>query len=259
MGQLEKYGLYVLCLVTFLIFGVAIWGEPASAADDRARGGAGAALENRAPVADLRELTAPMEHPAPRRNEGAEAAVPDPASGNAVDGNPLSGTPLSGNPGDGSPVDGGPADAPRHEPPAPQPAPQPVERPTYTIRPGDTLSEIAQHRVGSIRFVPLVLKLNPGVDANRLQPGTVLKLPTAAELEQAGAGRGGRAAAGEPGAGTPGSAVPRTHEIKGGDTLEALAKRYYGDARRVPDILAANPGIDPARLRLGSRIRLPAK
>ena len=31
MGQLEKYGLYVLCLVIFLILGVAIWGEPVSA------------------------------------------------------------------------------------------------------------------------------------------------------------------------------------------------------------------------------------
>ena len=29
MGQLEKYGLYVLCLVIFLILGVTIWGDPA--------------------------------------------------------------------------------------------------------------------------------------------------------------------------------------------------------------------------------------
>ena len=27
MGQLERYGLYVLCLVIFLILGVAIWGS----------------------------------------------------------------------------------------------------------------------------------------------------------------------------------------------------------------------------------------
>ena len=26
MGQLEKYGLYVLCLVIFLILGVTLWG-----------------------------------------------------------------------------------------------------------------------------------------------------------------------------------------------------------------------------------------
>ena len=30
MGQLEKYGLYVLCLVIFLILGVAIWGGDAA-------------------------------------------------------------------------------------------------------------------------------------------------------------------------------------------------------------------------------------
>ncbi len=33
MGQLERYGLYVLCLVIFLILGVAIWGgDPQAAA-----------------------------------------------------------------------------------------------------------------------------------------------------------------------------------------------------------------------------------
>ena len=32
MGQLERYGLYVLCLVIFLILGVAIWGgDPVAA------------------------------------------------------------------------------------------------------------------------------------------------------------------------------------------------------------------------------------
>ena len=31
MGQLEKYGLYVMCLVIFLILGVTLWGEPANA------------------------------------------------------------------------------------------------------------------------------------------------------------------------------------------------------------------------------------
>ena len=30
MGQLERYGLYVLCLVIFLILGVAVWGEPSA-------------------------------------------------------------------------------------------------------------------------------------------------------------------------------------------------------------------------------------
>ena len=31
MGQLERYGLYVLCLVIFLILGIAIWGDNAGA------------------------------------------------------------------------------------------------------------------------------------------------------------------------------------------------------------------------------------
>ncbi len=31
MGQLERYGLYVLCLVIFLILGIAIWGDNSGA------------------------------------------------------------------------------------------------------------------------------------------------------------------------------------------------------------------------------------
>ena len=37
MGQLEKYGLYVMCLVIFLILGVTLWGEPANANKTRAK------------------------------------------------------------------------------------------------------------------------------------------------------------------------------------------------------------------------------
>ena len=37
MGQLEKYGLYVMCLVIFLILGVTLWGEPATSRSKAAR------------------------------------------------------------------------------------------------------------------------------------------------------------------------------------------------------------------------------
>ena len=37
MGQLEKYGLYVMCLVIFLILGVTLWGEPANAKKAKVR------------------------------------------------------------------------------------------------------------------------------------------------------------------------------------------------------------------------------
>lgn len=50
----------------------------------------------------------------------------------------------------------------------------PATQRTYTIRPGDTLSGIAR-RNGTT--VAVLMRLNPGVTARRLMPGTKLKLP----------------------------------------------------------------------------------
>jgi hypothetical protein len=49
-----------------------------------------------------------------------------------------------------------------------------------------------------------------------------------------------------------------TYTIAAGDTLRRVAKSWCGDANRWPDIAAANPGLDPRRLRPGQIIELPA-
>ena len=48
-----------------------------------------------------------------------------------------------------------------------------------------------------------------------------------------------------------------TYVIRHGDTLMAIAKRIYGNVRMVRAIERANPGLDPRRLRVGQKIRLP--
>ena len=48
--------------------------------------------------------------------------------------------------------------------------------------------------------------------------------------------------------------------IKPGDTLWSIARREYGGAetgRWVYEICQLNPGIDPGRLQVGQRVRLP--
>jgi len=47
------------------------------------------------------------------------------------------------------------------------------------------------------------------------------------------------------------------HVVAEGDTLYGIAVEHYGSARFVDAIVAANPGIDPATLRIGDRIILP--
>lgn len=47
--------------------------------------------------------------------------------------------------------------------------------------------------------------------------------------------------------------------VEKGDTLTSIAKTRLGEAARTADVIAANPGIDPDRLRIGQRVWLPPK
>lgn len=48
---------------------------------------------------------------------------------------------------------------------------------TYTVQKGDTLYSIAQRRYGSGAQYKKILSANPGLKAERLLPGTKIKLP----------------------------------------------------------------------------------
>jgi nucleoid-associated protein YgaU len=51
---------------------------------------------------------------------------------------------------------------------------------------------------------------------------------------------------------------PKKHVIVSGDTLAAIAQRYYGSAALVQHLLTANPRItDPRRLKIGDVINIP--
>jgi nucleoid-associated protein YgaU len=49
----------------------------------------------------------------------------------------------------------------------------------------------------------------------------------------------------------------RTHVVVKGETLAGIAKRYYGDARRWPEIAQRNHVTDPGALRIGQRLSIP--
>lgn len=48
-----------------------------------------------------------------------------------------------------------------------------------------------------------------------------------------------------------------TVEVERGDTLGHIAARVLGSAKRWPDIVALNPGLDPRRIKPGDRLRVP--
>jgi len=52
------------------------------------------------------------------------------------------------------------------------------------------------------------------------------------------------------------SVTVRTHVIKRADTLWKVSEMYYGDGRHWRNLVAANPGLDPAALVVGLTIKI---
>ena len=116
-------------------------------------------------------------------------------------------------------------------PPVPQPCPAGTF--PYTVQAGDTFYSLAQ-RFGTT--VAAIQAANPGVNPNNLQIGQVICIPGAPW----------------PSPGCPFGTFPYT--IKSGDTFYLLAKRF---GTTVEAIQAANPGVDPLNLQIGSVICIP--
>lgn len=48
-----------------------------------------------------------------------------------------------------------------------------------------------------------------------------------------------------------------TYTVKKGDTIFSIARSVYGSNSRAKDIIAANPGIDPNKIKVGQTLVLP--
>ncbi|MBO8137203.1 MAG: LysM peptidoglycan-binding domain-containing protein [Desulfotomaculum sp.] len=117
----------------------------------------------------------------------------------------------------------------------PEAGPQPVCPPEtfpYRVRAGDTFYSLAQRYNTTVEAIRAA---NPGVDPNNLQIGQTICIP------------------GTPGPGPcPSGTFP--YRVRPGDTFYRLAIRYN---TTVEAIQAANPGVDPNRLRIGQIICIP--
>ncbi len=154
------------------------------------------------------------------------------------------------------------------------------------VKEGDTLWKIAKQAYGDGdvgRMVDLILEANPEVAADLIQPGQVLKLPSALPagvvtrplLAPTDPVTKPQPAAGtQPGASLDGTVKPsgeaptqattgdfRFYEVREGDTLDAIAKREIGSDATFHDIWVLNRERleSPERIYPGQTLRLPAK
>jgi nucleoid-associated protein YgaU len=249
MGQLEKYGLYVLCLVIFLILGVTIWGggdapPPRSTAAIHAPNGpaappaTGGSSTNTTNVAATPKSIDELFPSDPRIDSGAGGAR-EASSGRQE--------PLAG---------GDPTKAPTTGGETKDPAPKPETRVVaYKVQDGDTYESLARTKLGKASLWTEIQRLNPAIKPEKLRPGQEIQMPTTASLAAAAPVRDG--AASKP------IAVPpdgnRTYTVRKGDNFERIAKAELGNSRRFLELVELNPDVKPEKLRPGMSIKLPKK
>ncbi len=117
---------------------------------------------------------------------------------------------------------------------------------SYRVVRGDTLSVIARRCRSS---VAAIARASGIANPNLIRVGQRLVIP----------GRSDFAAAVSPSARSPAARAARgaatAYRFERGDTLYSLAR---WSRVSVPALLAANPGVDPAKIEIGDRIALPA-
>lgn len=155
------------------------------------------------------------------------------------------------------------------EPPTPEPDPTPDPKPdvpapaqeewVYTVKAGDTLTEISERELETWRRYKEILKLNAGVTAETLREGQTLKMPprqTAASSVKVSADAKGAGKASSRRGSIP---TGEHYVIQRGDTLESISKRAYGTIDRWPGLWGRNLSVldDCEDLPVGTKIFIP--
>ena len=121
----------------------------------------------------------------------------------------------------------------------------------YRVQSGDVLSRIISTNCPAGVRLSDVVALNKGMDPNRILVGQELRLPRTAPRSASKSSQGSRPKR------TPSAATPSgpTHRVRPGDILGRIATQQ---GCTLASIVAANPGLDPDRIRVGQVLQLPA-
>ena len=245
MGQLERYGLYVLVLVIFLILGVAIWGSEAPPVQAMASSSSIESSSTNGAERIVSALHVADEPPTPKRDvsvdfRGLFGAEPEPE--------PEAERRVATQPGL-SDLEHLVASAPVEVDGTPETAPTKAnkELPSlrkYVVQEGDILGEIAKRFLGKSTAWRAILKQNPTINPNRLKVGTTIRIPhTDAVLAQHG---------------RPTRSDPKDRYIvQDGDNPSTISKRVYGTQKYASLLMKANGISDPRRLRAGKVLTVP--
>jgi nucleoid-associated protein YgaU len=284
MQQIERYGVIALVFLLVTIVAVSFWGDGKSPGFWSRLSGRGAPKKEAALAMEVATANRALDGQPP-----LSPVPPLPAGGNPSTASPTPGPVESAPNGpeliEHSSNDGGQLPPPLEPNPTGIPArgdstaaeqgvpvesvPQPGGPARHVVQKGESLAAIAKSRLGDETRWREIESLNPGLDPKRLQVGQTLQLPTGAAPAKAAKPSATKPVQAKdapklaspkpaPKASAPKStASAREHVVARGETLRAIARSRLGDADRWREIVAANPGLDPERLRVGAKLRLP--
>jgi LysM repeat protein len=254
MGQLERYGLYVLCLVIFLILGVAIWG---TGPDQEQTNKQLAAINNDGRITapdrvmskddhrrDIEEFSRAQERGMIGRQKSAEDALFQKAR--AKTGEVGRAAPSTTDPSkrqDAAPPNKDPA---RTEPPPTPPKSAPPGLIHHKIEDRDSFASLAQHYLGSEGYYTLIQAANPKLNPLQLKIGQVVVIPA---RPTAGRKSGGSAAHG-------------MYLVKSGESPWLIARNIVGAAKATEyanRIMKLNKITDAQQVDAGVLLRLPER
>ena len=119
----------------------------------------------------------------------------------------------------------------------------------YTVKEGETLTEIASRELGSYKMWREIMSLNNISDPSLIMPGRVLRMPALTKSPNVIV----------PVTNTPVLPVgATTHIVIDGDTMSSIAGEYYNDVNLYGIISRANPTVDPDFLKIGTNLTIPS-
>lgn len=259
MQQIERYGVIALVFLLVTIVAVSFWG------DNKAPGFWSRLTGSKPVVAENKDMVPPpsngeLTHESNLAIGGdgqAPSTLPQ-VGGELVQGQPEQAAPVNQQPAPSAET------AQVMPPPATVPAPN-LEPKTaaskYVVKSGDSLARIAKRQLGAESRWEEIVALNPGVNAKNLKVGQELTLPAGAAPMTAEAKPNPKPAPSTTPVAKNEKPAPKSsaksYTVRKGDTLSAIARRELGSAARAKDIQALNPGLDPAKLKVGQTIQMP--
>ncbi|MCY2960728.1 MAG: LysM domain-containing protein [Planctomycetota bacterium] len=289
MQQIERYGVIALVFLLVTIVAISFWGDSKSPGfwsrlTGKSQPKEVAKIDPTVLPQQIADPNIPLSPAAPTDVVAPTVSLGGPQPTTTIDAPGLGGSTLQPDPlatlgGPQQPVVPGPI-VPVTSVPAPSIAvvAPPAGANEYVVQRGDSLARIARNRLGAESRWQEIATLNPKVDPKSLTVGQKLVLPSGTAAPVVAKTNAPRTA--EPKAAAkpvtkpiaksaaPAAASKKAEKtavasraciVQKGDTLRSIARRELGDERLWKEIASANPGLDPAKLAIGMRVKLPQK